>query len=732
MCIPSGWQRMTQMEVVEQVEKADPQTLNQQCMQPPVQVRPKLLSLVVTGAHALAKDSFWAVKDTIESVKVRAVTSPDDASGWSEVNWDGASNVEVGKRDATVARSDVKNFTVRAQLDGVTLTVTIEIYDLVSLGCALPDKPGPQTWKAYASDQITRLTAVTEPNEAKVWKLLTWSEGTPTGENNACDAALKPVGDRDVVVKLDDKPLAATLHICQWPTLKIQKVVFTAEKLLNDGQGSIGQVFDNTWVRGRKAHAAKEVATNCQSPVCFVRNRKVKLEATFEVVDKATHDETVKVEADLGFGKVTGNVDVKAGAATATLAITESDKPLPDTVDAQPAWTITWRSIAVDKTSWLPADTSAHPLYVLLGAPTADIYYTLLDISCTAAKGKDTEDGFVVESFKPFAAAKGNGKGFARKGDGVKMSYYNMGSKTATGPAVQTTAGMLGSADGTGRCGGWATLLLHMWAMHGVSSAKKRWYIRSADAAVLNFGLRFLVKNCSFSASGTLATGPYTHKGDQTRLAKEVEKKDGIAGHGQDNPQFDFGDHVVVKHKGLLYDPSYGVSGYTSDELYLAAALDGLGRWPRDDFTFSGVEQHIPEECVPYADGFATYTIVLNPFDWIARSMGEDPAVLFPFCDFWDTTNTQVTLTLRSEVKAGFLVRIRFSTGPRYERAGPILTLADIAAIHATTEDTLFNHAKNAAIKSLRVTKNKLETGDTINVARDVDPNAWRVRGFDL
>ncbi len=727
MCIPKSSARKQQTKTASNIPKTDTKQLSATCSkQPAKEPRPTLVNIVVTDANSLGNDTYWAAKDAVRTVSVRAVTNPDDQSGWDLLTWTGASSVSPDKRDATIARGSVGDVTVSARIDAVTKSANIEIYDLVSLDCPLPNGKG------YLSDNATtRLKAVTNPDEAKVWKHLTWSEGTPTSGKNEDDAALKPVGKRSVSVTLGTKSLSTDVKVCQWPRLEIKEITFEGHEVLNDGLAEIDQPFDKKWVKGRKEHAVNEKTSDVQSPLCFTQGKKIKLQAKFEVVDKATEDEDVKVEAMLGFGKLEGTVKVTAGASEASLATTQSSATLPKTVDAEASWTITWKHLDHDGTTWLDADQSKHRRYVLLGDPKEKVYLTLLDVSCVAAKGKGTADDLVTESFKPFVAAKGTGKGFKRRGDGVEMSYYNKGVSTATGNAVQTTSGMLGSADGTGRCGGWATLLGHMWKMHGVTSTK-RWYIRATDKALMNFDLRFLVKNCTFNGAGTRPNGAYSHEGAPAK--NEVQKQEGIPGHGQNNPQFDFGDHVVVKYGGKLYDPSYGVGPYSDDDTYLAAALDGLGKWPKVTFTFKGVDQHMPQECIAYGDGFAEYTIVNEPFEFFAQSKFKATgAALWSICKFYDATGSvrQYPAT-PADVPPGMLVKVALSTGPYWEEMSPKMTLSDIALKHGKTQDQIFDHPKNAAVKAKRTKKENLETGDVIIVSKALDPDCWLVVGHDL
>ncbi len=736
MCIPCCSDRESQEDDLARLPRANPRREDVRCELPPPP-RPQLVSLEVLGAQGIAAGVHWAVVDAGAQVTVRAHTAPDDASGWGLLHWTGADRVEHGGRDAVVPRSAVRDVRVQAQLDDVTLHEDVEVYDLVSLSLAPLPQQADGRWKAYASDRQARVVATTAPHEAKVWNLLAWSEGVqPAGGPGAHqrDVDLQPVGDRDVTVSLGGKTLAARLHICRWPTLRIERVAFDAQEVFNDGHGTLDQLFDNAWVRGRPAHAAGQDAADVQSPACFVRGQPVRItEARLEVTEAPTETETVRVQANLNLpgvaARLEGTVTVNPGDAAVVLGAAVATQPLPDEVLCVDGWSVQWQAIDSDDSTWRDAGQSSQPLYALLGAPTQRLYYTLLDISCRAAHGSSTENAFVDASFQPFVAARGTGNGFARKGDGVQMSYYNQGTATSTGDEVQTTDGMLGSAEATGRCGGWATLLMHMWAMHGVA-ASQRWFIRSHAVDLHNPDLRFLVKNCTFAPAGTLAVPPYTHHGDP--LSGEVTKQPGLPGHGQDTPQFDFGDHVVVRHGGILYDPSYGVYGFTTDDAYLVAALDGLGRWPQIDFDIGGIPQHIPTECVRYSEGFAEYAIVAHPIVRLAQEYGVDVASLWPHCSVYDALWTPLTPADAYAVTPGCIVEVATSAGTNTHKLATLFSLADIAARHGVTEDAIFNDPANQELRAARPTRADLQTGDLVVVPATLGAAPWRVVGFDV
>jgi len=715
MCLPKGSDREDQVNVKNKVPDSNPQKLKATCDKAKEE-EPRLIALEVTGATLRIADHYWVLRDDRAKVRVKAVTQPPN----TPVTWTGGT-ATLSPVVQEVGLSNVADVPVKATLD-CDKSVTIEIFDLVSVSSTLPLVKAKH--KAYVSNQTTRLTAVTNPDVKKVWDLLKWSEGTAGATNNLRDVNLQPVGDPTITVSLGSKSKPIDLHICQWPRLQIKEVTFECHEVLNDGAAEIDVPFDKRWEKGRAAAAANQPTDDSQSPICFTQKKKIKLSAEFEVNPVSTDDETVSVKANLGFGEITADITVAAGEDEASLPLTESTTALPKKVDHIPAWDIKWTHVLEDA-SWVDAGTSTSPLYVLWGDPQKPIYFTLLDVSCESAKGETSEAGVVTKSFEPFDAAKGTGNGFVRKGDGLSMSYYNKGTETGSGSDMQTTDGLLSNAEATGRCGGWATLLRHMWSMHGITAHSRRWYIRANQTSLMNPDLRFLVKNCAFSGTGSAPTELYTHDG--TRAKNEVRKVTGIPGHGQDNPQFDFGDHVVVKYGGKYYDPSYGVGPYDNDALYLTAALDGLGKYPKIEFKFLGIPQHLPRYCVPYQTGFAEHTIIKNPFDFYATGFGRTGLQLFPLCKF-DPPRASV-----ADVQPGDEVEL-WSGGNLIDEAtmGPTVTLADVAAQHGVTQDQIFDHPKNAPLKALRKNKASLQNGDTVIVPADLDANGRPVIGHDI
>ena len=368
--------------------------------------------------------------------------------------------------------------------------------------------------------------------------------------------------------------------------IAIQQLDFTGHNIVE--KDTTGNFPAPEWIAGRVQ------ADQC--PVAYARNTKVRFTARFRVVTPPCRTENVAVKGTATFGAAvlqwSSSVSVAPGAATVSVALT-SDQPLANEIGIFESNDISWEMNPATR-GWASAGTSRNVLYVTLGNPSGSPnFWTLLDISCRAAAGKSNENDFVTASFVPYRASIGNGNGFRRKRDGTELTYYKNGAGTSSS-GVFTCSAILGRADGTGRCGGWADFLVAMHRVHGVTSSSV-FGVQPISTDML------IVKNCTFSGAGTRPE-PFTHRGET-----ECVKNNGIPGQGKNNPQFTFGDHALVKHATGIYDPSYGVGPKPDLKTWEDGGIVGIGPMPYASFTFDGDTHIIPRTCSP---GFIRYVLI--------------------------------------------------------------------------------------------------------------------------
>ncbi len=340
-----------------------------------------------------------------------------------------------------------------------------------------------------------------------------------------------------------------------------------------------------------------------QFPVCYTRNTRISVTATFEVVTPPCASEVVEIRGRENFGtqslEWTSTVTVAPSASSVTTSVMISSAEIPDEVACYDPADIAWH-YNPGGAGWRGAGNSNNVCYATLAAPSgAPAYWTLLDISCRAAAGETDEAGLAHKSFDRMKTSVGAGNGLVRKRDGTRLTYYLNAINTPSS-GVFTTHDLLNRADGTGRCGAWARFLVSMYQCHGITSASV-FGVEPREKAVASL---LLVKNCNFSGAGTLGA-PLMHRGNT-----ECVKQAGLPGQGNDNPQFIFGDHALVRFNGEVFDPSYGSGPYTDMKLWENDGIAGVGELPAILFTGTGGEpQVITTRCSP---GFIEYTVAAN------------------------------------------------------------------------------------------------------------------------
>jgi hypothetical protein len=590
---------------------------------------PRLTNLAIVAGALGSSTVGWTTLRAGYLVDVLATTDPDWTSAGRIIDWD-TDGATVAPWRRQVPRDAVGDFVVGATLNNPRLHVQVSVYDLTAVAANLPlDHGGNTHVKGYAGfipGNTATLTATTDPDLPAVWAHLTWSNGA-TG--HTCAADVSAPGDQTLTVTLGTPAIgeiqkSITLHICQWPRLQIKWEEFNSDDILNDGVAEIDEVFDARWEEGRPDARAGMLAhlptDQVQAPLCYSAGETIHLQAGFRVTRKSTDDEAVQIEGRatidgvnmvwagtvqvLSTDNVGDEVDFAATAANHALTV--------DKVQCEDAFQIAWFMKDADNATWISCGQTDHQLYVTHDDATENIYWTLLDISCRGANGLSTDDMIVDAAFIPFTAETGDANGFRRLGDNVKLRYYGEGCNTAQGDTVQTPRGILSNATGSGRCGGWARLMVHMLALHGIDAE-----LYTIDCSNLPPDTVLHVRNLVHNGAGTSTEIPYTH------TAAECTKNPGLPGQGKTNPQFCFGDHAAVWYDNQIYDPSYGVGPEADQARYERDAVAGIGDLAVGDFNFNdgdGTPQFMAEAC---CEGFfVTDMPAVGTLDTVAAPYG--------------------------------------------------------------------------------------------------------------
>lgn len=331
--------------------------------------------------------------------------------------------------------------------------------------------------------------------------------------------------------------------------LSLKEVTFSANHLID--QDTQGNFDPPEWLMGR----AK------QRPVCYTRNKNVKLKAKFEVMAPPTATETVKVKGVARLGSATlewsGSVSVSPGSTEVATGELTSSAALPNHVACYDPATIQWEAEPPGEPAYL-AGASENVMYITLGAPSGTpAYWTLLDISCRAAHGATSAAQLIQGAYVPFTSRM-----LTRMRDGRGLTYWNPQTTRAT-----STQLLLASGDGSGQCGSWAEFLIDMYKCHGESAMKIMVVVSLQHHAQGTAG--FLVKNWLFIGNGSHPK-PLSHVMDVDCIAFPVP------GQRNPNPPPAFFNHFIVWALGKLYDPSYGSPPFDTPLEWENASIDGL------------------------------------------------------------------------------------------------------------------------------------------------------------
>ena len=640
-----------------------------------------IVSLVPSGGAITQIHGTWftSVRPG-HHVTVTAVTAPHNAGVWANLQWQNA--MGGGGQTATVARAAAGPVRVTASLDN-DRSVDLHFVELTTLVSTTGTNTAADTWKCWVrAGGFADVVATPNPNWYRYRNEFTWTwadAGAHAGANAGVAGRsarrrripLDHGGDTiTVTATLYEDSKTITIRVCQPPVLQLQRLQFDGHVVACDERGH----FDRIWERGRieadpAAGVVNPSANNINSVLCFTSGGAITITATFNVTTAPTDPEVVTVR---GRARIGGThfvweqvgLAVPAAAAPVTTAPMVSAATLPVRVGCYDDVVIRWEMDGPDGNTTDLGQTT-HQVYTLLAAPVAPqagatgalgmptVYWTLLEFSCRPAHGATTAAQMVSRSYSPLKGTTGDGNGPRRARDRQRLSYWLQGINSAP---IFTTGQLLNTADGGGRCGSWAHLLVNMWALHG--EAARISGVHPQQNPVVDHW--FLVKNCSFGGNGNAAAAPWTHTGHHVAAAGRCAKNNGVAGQGKSNPTFVFKDHAIVEYNGQVYDPSYGLDVHPTVLSWEKAAIAGMG--------------HIPVPVLAAA---------------------------------WH--NFGGNLRIPAECSRGFLEHT----------VGGGQTLAAIAALYGTTANALWNHAYNQALRALRAGgMATIAAGDTVIIPR--------------
>ncbi len=253
-----------------------------------------------------------------------------------------------------------------------------------------------------------------------------------------------------------------------------------------------------------------------------------------------------KVFAESG---VSGSSDPQISVSATT--------PLSNVIDKQYA-TFDWEMSTDNGSTWFYLGENQNEIYVT-GAPASGAFETVLDLCCDGAKGlnPDTQQTSVVSGiWGKFSS--GSGPANVHRVDGTALTYYGSVNTQSI-----NTASLLGSGDG--QCGAWALFFADTLKCSGVTGVH---YVTVRPGIVGATG--FLIGNWVFSGNGTSGDSAFPYL--QTEVTYSTNH---IPGQNNDDPLAMFENHQVLRISETYYDPSYGKT-YSTLQQMDAAVIGGF------------------------------------------------------------------------------------------------------------------------------------------------------------
>ena len=207
-------------------------------------------------------------------------------------------------------------------------------------------------------------------------------------------------------------------------------------------------------------------------------------------------------------------------------------------------------------------------LYVVLGDPASGwpVFWTLLDVSCRAAAQQTTDTGVIAAVYGPLSRRDA----IKRKRDGFDLTYWGTTWDYDQTKAMVTWQ-LLNYNNASGQCGSWASFLLDMYRVHGITRGRKIALARSAIFWRGDGPIGFLVKKWRFNTPPASSPNNWTHV-----YGKQCVLEHKAPGQGNPDPPPRFWNHYIVWIDGVYYDPSYGSGPFTSQGAWENGSIDGL------------------------------------------------------------------------------------------------------------------------------------------------------------
>ena len=254
-------------------------------------------------------------------------------------------------------------------------------------------------------------------------------------------------------------------------------------------------------------------------------------------------------------------------------------------------FTIKWMISFDNGSSWGIIGETQNTLYVTYKTPQAEggefaWFHTVYDLSCRNAQQKTTETDIIAGIWNEFTDQ------IVLNYNDDSLFYY----KNLSTPNV-TLATLLKYRDA--ECYTFAQLFLASIKIQGIVRTNNYVYIEAKGNACGYAVDRFLVKNWAFNTTSTAPCSSFTYK------STGIKKLPGIPGSCTQTPASHFGNHQIAKIDGVYYDPSYGSSSASLNEL----KMKSICAWGMMVFANSAVNLYFTKDIAAYnfAETITTY-----------------------------------------------------------------------------------------------------------------------------